>query len=132
MNDVYSANRHSCIDVDIQRRHFFDRMMKSALANGAAACVLIGTTSKVANAVVGENLPDQFNVDDYLKTGMVMNPMGVSGQAGTFRCSSIFFIPRHTIWLLYSHHVVFFCHSNCIISNQERVNRKRACKILQT
>jgi hypothetical protein len=26
---------------------------------------------------------DRFNVEDYLKTGMVMNPMGVSGQAGT-------------------------------------------------
>jgi hypothetical protein len=25
---------------------------------------------------------DRFNVEDYLKTGMVMNPMGVSGQAG--------------------------------------------------
>jgi hypothetical protein len=38
------------------------------------------------NSVPGANaageLPDQFNVDDYLKTGMVMNPMGVSGQAG--------------------------------------------------
>jgi hypothetical protein len=29
-----------------------------------------------------DDLPDRFNVDDYLKTGMVMNPMGVSGQAG--------------------------------------------------
>jgi hypothetical protein len=25
---------------------------------------------------------DRFNVEDFLKTGMVMNPMGVSGQAG--------------------------------------------------
>jgi hypothetical protein len=120
------------MDVDTQRRHLFGRMMKSALANGAAACVLIGTTSKVANAVVGENVPDQFNVDDYLKTGMVMNPMGVSGQAGTFRCSSIFchFVILFGCCILITWYS--FCHSYCIISNQERVNRKRACKIIET
>ena len=36
----------------------------------------------VANAADKDLLPDRFNVEDYLKTGMVMNPMGVSGQAG--------------------------------------------------
>lgn len=30
-------------------------------------------------------LPDRFNVEDFLKTGTVPNPMGVSGQAGKSR-----------------------------------------------
>jgi hypothetical protein len=40
--------------------------------------------SNNVNALVGteDKLPDRFNVEDYLKTGQVMNPMGVSGQAG--------------------------------------------------
>jgi hypothetical protein len=33
-------------------------------------------------AFAAGELPDKFNVDDYLKSGMVMNPMGVAGQAG--------------------------------------------------
>jgi hypothetical protein len=121
-NDDYSANMHSCMDVETQRRHFFDLMIKSALTNGAV-CVLFGTTSKVANAIVGKKLPGQFIVDDCLKTGTVMNPVGVSGQAGTFRS---FLLPRFLcrprpvvpFLLLYSHRVVFLCHSYCI--NPER------------
>lgn len=37
----------------------------------------------VAHAEEESSIPDRFDVDNFLKTGMVQNPMGVSGQAGT-------------------------------------------------
>lgn len=47
---------------------------------------MLGTTGAAvvsisANAEDNE-IPDRLNVDDYLRTGFVSNPMGVSGQAG--------------------------------------------------
>ena len=53
------------------------RFLSTVLSNSAAAWAI---QPMIAHAE--SELPDQFNVDDYLKTGMVMNPMGVSGQAG--------------------------------------------------
>ena len=41
------------------------------------------TDSSIAWA--DDELPDTFDVDSYLKTGFVQNPMGVSGQAGKSR-----------------------------------------------
>jgi hypothetical protein len=51
------------------------------LEQSTAALVTFLSYPVAAHAKV-DDLPDRFNVDDYLKTGMVMNPMGVSGQAG--------------------------------------------------
>lgn len=31
----------------------------------------------------GGGIPDRFDVDNFIRTGVVANPMGVSGQAGT-------------------------------------------------
>ena len=52
---------------------------------GKASTLLLTNMLAIAKPSVGNaagEIPEQFNVDDYLKTGMVMNPMGVSGQAG--------------------------------------------------
>ena len=43
----------------------------------------VATVTSTANAVA--DLPDSFDVDNFLKTGMVQTPMGVSGQAGKSR-----------------------------------------------
>jgi hypothetical protein len=32
----------------------------------------------------GGGTPDRFDVDNFIRTGVVANPMGVSGQAGTY------------------------------------------------
>ena len=61
------------------RRRFLARSA-SVLMSSSASWMMTMTQPVIVNAA-GE-LPDQFNVDDYLKSGMVMNPMGVSGQAG--------------------------------------------------
>lgn len=52
------------------------------LERSMAGLVAFLSYPTVVHAAVDDKLPDRFNVDDYLKTGMVMNPMGVSGQAG--------------------------------------------------
>jgi len=40
----------------------------------------------VANALADDDkMPDRFDVDNFIKTGMVAQPMGVSGQAGKSR-----------------------------------------------
>lgn len=46
----------------------------------------IANAADAAAATSGNQPPlsDSFNVDQYLKTGMVQNPMGVSGQAGEY------------------------------------------------
>lgn len=49
---------------------------------GGVVTATTGWGAVVARAADKDLLPGRFNVDDYLKTGMVMNPMGVSGQAG--------------------------------------------------
>ena len=64
----------------VDNRRGFLSKASAVLLSGSAAWKITMTQPMAANAE-GE-LPDQFNVDDYLKTGMVMNPMGVSGQAG--------------------------------------------------
>jgi hypothetical protein len=59
------------------RRHFLTTLTTSFLMNEW----FISKQQPMSAFAVGD-LPDTFNVDDYIKTGMVMNPMGVSGQAG--------------------------------------------------
>jgi hypothetical protein len=44
--------------------------------------VVVSEQEQTAQAAGADDIPDTFNVDDYLRTGQVMNPMGVSGQAG--------------------------------------------------
>ena len=61
------------------RRRFIAEASNMLLASSAAWMIVM--TKPMSAHAVGE-LPDRINVDDYLKTGMVMNPMGVSGQAG--------------------------------------------------
>lgn len=51
-----------------------------SLMGGATTAVI---TSNPSNAVA--DMPDSFDVDNFLKTGMVQMPMGVSGQAGKSR-----------------------------------------------
>ncbi len=62
-----------------KRRRFLAKSV-SILLSSSASWMLTMAQPVIVNAA-GE-LPDQFNVDAYLKSGMVMNPMGVSGQAG--------------------------------------------------
>lgn len=64
----------------IDNRRRFLANSASILLSSSASWMMTMAQPVIANAA-GE-LPDQFNVDDYLKSGMVMNPMGVSGQAG--------------------------------------------------
>ena len=61
------------------RRRFLAQSASLLLPSSASWMMTMAQPVKVNAA--GE-LPGQFNVDDYLKSGMVMNPMGVSGQAG--------------------------------------------------
>jgi hypothetical protein len=74
-----AVNKESSSVVE-HRRRFLAEASTILLSNNAVSILTTMTQPTIANAA-GE-LPDQFNVDDYLKTGMVMNPMGVSGQAG--------------------------------------------------
>jgi hypothetical protein len=55
-----------------------DRRQALAAA-GMSCCCTLTTPAAFAASAQNENT---FNVDEYLKSGMVMNPMGVSGQAG--------------------------------------------------
>ena len=64
--------------IDSRRR--FLAQSASILLSSSASWMMTMAQPVIVHAA-GE-LPDQFNVDDYLKSGMVMNPMGVSGQAG--------------------------------------------------
>jgi hypothetical protein len=73
-----SEEKEMFTPVDDRRRFLSE--VSTILRSSGAAWMLTMAKPTVASAA-GE-LPDQFNVDDYLKTGMVMNPMGVSGQAG--------------------------------------------------
>ena len=74
-----TANNEEELSVVNNRRHFLSKASTTLLSNSAAW--MLTTSLPMAANAAGE-LPDRFNVDDYLKTGMVMNPMGVSGQSG--------------------------------------------------
>ena len=41
-----------------------------------------GWTLEGEKAYAVADMPDSFDIDSYLKSGFVQNPMGVSGQAG--------------------------------------------------
>jgi hypothetical protein len=61
----------------MSRRNVFGVVMATALTT---------TTAHNAWALTDESkTPDSFDVDNYLRTGMVASPMGVSGQAGKSR-----------------------------------------------
>lgn len=47
----------------------------------AIASALIPLVSLAADQEQ-EGVPDRFDVDNFIRTGVVSNPMGVSGQAG--------------------------------------------------
>lgn len=51
--------------------------------SGATTASFFRGNDRFANAL--EELPASFDVDSYLKSGFVLNPMGVSGQAGKSR-----------------------------------------------
>jgi hypothetical protein len=53
------------------------------LASSATAAVF--TVNPLDAVAAADERPDQFDVDNFIKSGMVMNPMGVSGQAGKSR-----------------------------------------------
>ena len=50
------------------------------IAAGAVGGWTLPQGGETANAVA--DLPDSFDIDSYLRSGFVQNPMGVSGQAG--------------------------------------------------
>lgn len=54
------------------------------MTGGMTGWATVVMTEQAAQAAGADDIPDKFNVDDYLRTGQVMNPMGVSGQAGEF------------------------------------------------
>ena len=51
---------------------------------GSASSLITGTTAAFAEDPA-DKIPERLNVDDYLRTGFVSQPMGVSGQAGKSR-----------------------------------------------
>jgi len=52
---------------------------------GGAGWALVQQEAALADAPPDGGMPDRFDVDSYLKSGYVQNPMGVSGQAGKSR-----------------------------------------------
>ena len=52
---------------------------------GLASVVPFVLNVPTTYAVEEREVPDSFDVDSYLRTGYVANPMGVSGQAGKSR-----------------------------------------------
>jgi len=52
---------------------------------GGAGWAVIQQKAALADAPPDGGMPDRFDVDSYLKSGYVQNPMGVSGQAGKSR-----------------------------------------------
>lgn len=52
------------------------------LAGGAGAVAGWTLLPRQEAAQAAGETPDSFDVDSYLKSGFVQNPMGVSGQAG--------------------------------------------------
>ena len=48
----------------------------------SGAVVGAGWTLVGEKAYAVADMPDSFDIDSYLKSGFVQNPMGVSGQAG--------------------------------------------------
>jgi hypothetical protein len=62
-----------------------DKISRRAALSGCLISVVGLVAPQISNAAGAEDIPDRFNVDDYLRTGIVANPMGVSGQAGKSR-----------------------------------------------
>jgi len=58
---------------------------RQALQTAASGAVTSLFGPQIANAAGADTRAETFDVDDYLRTGMVAQPMGVSGQAGKSR-----------------------------------------------
>lgn len=65
----------------LSRRHALGWMAGTTISSSASIVL-----APVANALADDDkMPDRFDVDNFIKTGMVAQPMGVSGQAGKSR-----------------------------------------------
>jgi hypothetical protein len=56
---------------------------RAAIATAFAPVVVVSIAAGAAEEN-GGGTPDRFDVDNFIRTGVVANPMGVSGQAGTW------------------------------------------------
>lgn len=67
------------------RRHAVHWMISQAVATAATTALFNPALAMAAESKLKDKIPDRMDVDNFLRTGMVANPMGVSGQAGKSR-----------------------------------------------